>query len=45
MEKITMNPFLIRFTLWLAGSILAASALVFCSGGFAQVLEYLNDLF
>jgi hypothetical protein len=45
MERITMNPAVVRFTLWLAASILAASVLVFCSGGFAQVLEYLNDLF
>ena len=35
MEKITMNPFLIRFTLWLAGSPRCWNTLMICSDGFA----------
>jgi hypothetical protein len=45
MQRITANQVLIRFTLRLVATLLAASALVFWCGGFGKLLEYINDLF
>jgi len=45
MERITMNPILIRFLVWLVATILTFSAFLLLSGGFSQLLEYVNDLF
>jgi len=45
MEKLTASPILIRLVAWGAATILTVSAFLFWRGGFAQLLEYLNDLF
>ncbi len=45
MYRITLNPILVRFSLWLAVVVLALVALMFWSGGLAQLLENINDLF
>ena len=45
MYRITSNPILVRFTLWLVVALLALSAILFWGGGLAQLLENINDLF
>ncbi|MDR3673674.1 MAG: hypothetical protein P4L36_22715 [Holophaga sp.] len=45
MERITTNPILIRFLLWLVAMILTVSVFLLWSGGVAQLLENVNDLF
>lgn len=45
MYRITSNPILVRFTLWLAAAVLALSAFLLWGGGLAQLLENINDLF
>ncbi len=45
MYKITTHPILIRFTLWTVAALLLASFYMVWNGGFAQLLEYLNDIF
>jgi|GEM_PF-1804146 hypothetical protein len=45
MYRITSNPILVRFTLWLVAVILTVSAFLFWGGGLAQLLENINDLF
>jgi hypothetical protein len=45
MERLTASPFLIRFVGWMVATILTVSVFLFWSGGFSQLLEYLNDLF
>jgi hypothetical protein len=45
MYRITSNPILVRFTLWLVAALLALSVFLFWGGGLAQLLENINDLF
>jgi hypothetical protein len=44
MYKLTTNPVLIRFTVWLTAAVVVLLALLLI-GGFDQLLEYVNDLF
>jgi hypothetical protein len=45
MYRITSNPILVRFTLWMVAAVLVLFALLFWGGGLAQLLERINDLF
>ena len=45
MLRITTHPLMIRFTLWLVALLLTATVFLFWGGGFAQLLEYINDVF
>ena len=45
MLRLTMNPILIRFTLWLVAAMVAVSAFLFWGGGFTRLLECINDIF
>ncbi len=39
------HPLLIRFTLWLAAALVAATVFLFWGGGFNKLLECINDVF
>jgi hypothetical protein len=45
MHRLTTNPVLIRFTVWLTALVVAFLALLLLGGGLDQLLEYVNDLF
>jgi hypothetical protein len=45
MQRITTNPVLVRFVVWLVVTVLTVGAFLFWSGGFNQLLEYINDFF
>jgi hypothetical protein len=45
MDRITTNPILLRFLLWLVATVLTVSVFLLWSGGPTQLLEYINDVF
>jgi hypothetical protein len=45
MYRLTTSPILVRFLLWATAALLTVSAFLFWGGGWAQLLEYINDIF
>jgi hypothetical protein len=45
MLKLATNPLLIRFAVWLVAALVAMVVFLEWSGGFAQLLESINDIF
>ena len=45
MLRITTHPLIIRLTVWLVALLLTVTGFLFWGGGFAQLLENINDIF
>lgn len=45
MHRVQTNPIVMQFIVWAVSVLLLLSYWVFSSGGFAQLVENINDIF
>jgi hypothetical protein len=45
MHRVSTHPIVIRFMIWTLSALLLVWLCLLSAGGFAQLMEYINDIF